>query len=305
MQAKDITIKEFLSSCKNVVDQARTKGWIYGNSTALPPCSDKIISCDRLIARALWNLGFTDQRRGGETCGSLDNYLSKHNFIRSTSFSDIKEGSIILVKHNGYNYWSHAFVVVKFNNKNFLTDRYDTGSNQRIQSVQPLKNLAWGYRRDTVLVFNIPEQVNKEPVPHKLIVTGQKLLREFLNLGGLPRATGLYTDDWKTLYIKGIQTALNKDLNKHIKVDGKCNQETRLNISRQALKKGKVSYLASLLEIGFYLNNINPGGYQLPGQFGQKCQKCTNSIRQKLGLKQTGIAGILTFEYLMGKKNEV
>ena len=301
MQAKDITIKEFLNSCKQVVDRARTGGWIYGNSTALPPCSDRIISCDRLIARALWNLGFTDQRRGGETCGSLDGYLSKHGFIRSTSFSDIKPGSIILVKHNGYNYWSHAFVAVSFNKNNFLTDRYDTGSNQRIQSVQPLKNLAWGYRRDVVLVYNIPEQENKEPTPHMLISTGQKLLREFLGLGGLPRATGLYTDEWKKLYIKGIQTALNKDLKKNLKVTGVCDQNTRLGISQQALKKGKTSYLVSMLEIGFYLNNINPNGYQLPGIFGEKCKSNTNLIRKKLGLPQTGVAGILTFEYLMGK----
>lgn len=123
MQAKDITVSQFLDSCKKVVDKARKEGWRYGNSTKTPPCSDGIISCDRLIARALWDLGFHDQRNGGETCGSLESYLSKHGFIKSNSFSDVKKGSILLVKHSGKNYWSHAFVALSFNAKNFVTSR--------------------------------------------------------------------------------------------------------------------------------------------------------------------------------------
>ena len=97
------------------MDTARKKGWRYGNSTVTPPCSDGIISCDRLIARALYDLGFKDQRRGGETCGSLESYLSNHGFEKSNSFSAIKKGSILLVKHAGLNYWSHAFVCLDYN----------------------------------------------------------------------------------------------------------------------------------------------------------------------------------------------
>lgn len=302
MRAKDITASRFLTECKAVVDRARSNGWRYGNSTTLPPCSDGIISCDRLIARALWNLGFTDQRRGGETCGSLDSYLSNHGFIRSTSFGDIKPGSIILVKHSGKNYWSHAFVMVKFNPGNYVSSRYDTGSNERIRSVQPLNNVWWAYRKDVVLVYNIPEPVNTEPTPHKLTVEGQKYLREFMGLGGLPRATGLYDKEWKSIYTKAVQTALNKDDKAGLKIDGICGEKTRLAISRQAPKKGDVSYLVSMLEIGLYLNNINPNGYEMPGHFGEGCERGVNLIRRRLGLEENGVAGVLTFEYLMGKE---
>lgn len=303
MKAKDITASKFLAECKEVVDRARTNGWRYGNSTVLPPCSDGIISCDRLIARALWNLGFTDQRRGGETCGSLDSYLSKHGFIRSTNFNDIRPGSIILVKHSGKNYWSHAFVMVKFNKGSFLSDRYDTGSNERIRSVQPLRNVSWGYRRDIVLVYNIPEPENKEPVPHKLTVEGQKYLRQYLGIGGIPRATGIFTDDWKQLYKKAVQTALNKEYKSGLKINGKIEQDTRLEISRHAPREGDISQLVSMLEIGFYLNNINPQGYENPGEFGKGVKNAVNFVRRKLGLKETGIAGIKTFEWLMEGKN--
>lgn len=154
--AADITVDEFLSACKQVMDRARTKGYKYGDSHAIPPTSDGIISCDRLIAAALYQLGFTDQRQGGETCGTLDGWLKSHGFARSTKASSIKKGSILLVKHEGKSYISHAFVVRKYNSSNWLTDRYDSGSNDRIKTVQPLKNVSWGYQKSNFIVYNIP-----------------------------------------------------------------------------------------------------------------------------------------------------
>ena len=153
--ADDITVHQFLKSCKNTMNAARSGGFRYGDSHATPPCSDKLISCDRLIARALYDLGFKDQRTGGETCGTLDAYLKNHGFIRSTKAADIKKGSILLVKHSGVNYISHAFVVVKFHAPTWNTQRYDAGSDERIQTPQPLKHVKWGYTR-SIIVYNIP-----------------------------------------------------------------------------------------------------------------------------------------------------
>lgn len=158
--AKDITVDQFLKSAKNVMDTARTKRWHYGDSHSIPPCKDKTISCDRLIARALWDLGFTDQRQGGETCGTLDEYLKEHGFYRSKNKSDIRKGSILLVKHAGYSYISHAFICVKFSS-NWVTDRYDAGSDARIQTAQPLRDVSWGYRTDDVIVYNISKKKDK------------------------------------------------------------------------------------------------------------------------------------------------
>ena len=154
-EPQKLTVTKFLKEAKNVMNTARKNKYKYGDSRALPPCSDGLISCDRLIARTLWNLGYTDQRQGGETCGTLDNYLKQHGFIRSTNEKDIKKGSILLVKHAGLNYISHAFICVKFNGETFVTDRYDAGSDERIQTQQPLKNVNWGYTKK-VIIYNIP-----------------------------------------------------------------------------------------------------------------------------------------------------
>ena len=174
-KASDITVTQFCDALKKVMDKARTSGWHYGDSHATPPCSDKTISCDRLIARALYDLGFTDQRTGGETCGTLDAWLKAHGFVRSTKASAIKKGSILLVKHSGKTYISHAFVVVKYNASTWVTDRYDAGSDQRIRTAQPLKNEPWGYTRE-VIVYNIPakEEKKEEKKEQKKETTGWK-----------------------------------------------------------------------------------------------------------------------------------
>lgn len=153
-----ITVDEFLQSCQNVVDTARLNGYVYGNSTAANPTTDGIISCDRLIAKALYDLGYTDQRRGGEVCGSLDAWLSAHGFERSTSIYDAKRGSIMLVSHKGKDHCSHAFVLASdFDFQAMKADRYDTGSNGFIRSQQPLRSLGFWYRTDHIVVYNIPE----------------------------------------------------------------------------------------------------------------------------------------------------
>lgn len=156
--ASEITVDQLLRAAKITMDTARTNGYHYGDSHATPPCSDQTISCDRLIARALFDLGFRDQRQGGETCGTLDSYLNKHGFKRSTSPSDVRKGSILLVTHPSLNYVSHAFICVSYDKSTWVTSRYDAGSNQRIQTVQPLKNVRWDYRKDKLIVYNIPEK---------------------------------------------------------------------------------------------------------------------------------------------------
>jgi hypothetical protein len=167
MKAKEISVTKLLKSCKNVMDTARTKGYKYGDSRSLPPTDDGKISCDRLIAKALWDLGFKDQRQGGEVVSTLDGYLTAHGWSRSTDPKDIKRGSILLVTHKGATSPGHAFVCVNYDANTWKTNRYDAGSDSRIQNEQPLTNVTWDYRKDTVVVFNIPSSEKKSEPKHE------------------------------------------------------------------------------------------------------------------------------------------
>ena len=155
MKANEISVAQLLKSCKNVMDTVRKNGYKYGDSRSLPPTDDGLISCDRLIAKALWDLGFKDQRQGGEVVSTLEDYLTKHGFKKSTAKKDIKQGSILLVTHKGAKNYGHAFVCVSCYD-DWTTDRYDSGSDSRIQKKQPLKGLSWEYQKENFAVFNIP-----------------------------------------------------------------------------------------------------------------------------------------------------
>lgn len=153
-----ITVDQFLSACQNVMDTARMYGYRYGDSHAANPTTDGIISCDRLIAKALYDLGYTSQPTGGITCGNADQYLSAWGFERSTSLASARRGSIMLVKHAGKSYTSHMFVFAGNFDMNTMTgDRYDAGSQYAINSQQPLRGLSFWYNPYDVIVYNIPE----------------------------------------------------------------------------------------------------------------------------------------------------
>ena len=144
----------------------------YGDSKTEYPGEDGLCSCDRLVARALYELGFNDgnndgiidensksaQPLGGFTCGNMREWLVDHGWIESYGFSNITRGSIVLVKCLGVDYFSHAFFVLDFNHETHQTTKYDFGTDERIGSKQPFVNEPWFYKssEESILVFNMP-----------------------------------------------------------------------------------------------------------------------------------------------------
>lgn len=135
------TRNKFVDAVENVYLLANQGHWKYGDSHSTIPCADKIISCDRLEARALYDLGFTDQRQGGETCGTLPDWLPKHGWTKITDKSKIKPGAIVAVRYTNHSYIDHVFTVVSYDKKTDLCTKFDTGSNDRINSKQPFENV--------------------------------------------------------------------------------------------------------------------------------------------------------------------
>ena len=155
------SIQELTEAVKAVHQLGQTSGWIYGDSHATPPSADGISSCDRLVSRALYDLGYTDQRAGGETIYTLDSYLTSHGFTKSTDYRDIREGSIMLVGRKETNEVQHAFYVVSYDPNTGTGTKYDHGSNGAIRSNQPMgfsgtTDNTWGHGyRDIFGIYNL------------------------------------------------------------------------------------------------------------------------------------------------------
>ena len=137
--AKTVKVDEFLASVKATQEYARTHGYIYADSQSKVPTADKKISCDRLVAKALWNLGMTDQPKGGIALrDDIDLWLRRHGFKKSTNMSAVREGTVMLVM-NPSGSSRHVFVVASKDGNQYK--RYDCGSTEWIRSKQPLHGL--------------------------------------------------------------------------------------------------------------------------------------------------------------------
>ena len=141
-------VEVFMKSVQNTVEYAKNHNYHYGNSHAKPPTSDGIISCDRLISKALWDIGYTDQDAGGVVVAEMESYLLSRGWKKSTNIQDCKYGSVVLVGPNGVNGApSHAFVCVGYNPSTGVMQTYDEGAEWRIYANQPFTTTDWTQSR--------------------------------------------------------------------------------------------------------------------------------------------------------------
>lgn len=141
---------QLIQATKAVYEMAHNRKFRYGDSHSTPPCDDGVISCDRLVARALWNLGFQDQPGGGITTVNGMGYLERWGLQKITDINKLKAGDIVIFRNNSLipnEHW-HWFVLTAVNGS--LVSKYDMGEQWRIESAQPFVNVPlnqWGGNR--------------------------------------------------------------------------------------------------------------------------------------------------------------
>lgn len=141
----DFSVDSFMESVRAICEFARENNFSYGDSQTDPPCSDHLISCDRMVARALYDMSptmFRDQGPHGfneSTGGDEDTYLSSHGFTKITDKSQLTRGDIVCMVKDGRNI--HTFVLDGYDAANDKCDKFDCGDNWRVKSVQPFKGV--------------------------------------------------------------------------------------------------------------------------------------------------------------------
>ena len=156
-------VADILSSGKRITDFVREAGFIYGHAPMNPAmnCEAKIVSCDRFVCWALYDVGFTDQpeengiyvfdsRRNDH---DFETWCEKHGFTRIENVDELQAGDIVFVtpkvSKSGVVYPGHTFLYAGHDSGNNHY-RYDCGSDIRIQSVQPssepIHNFMFAYR---------------------------------------------------------------------------------------------------------------------------------------------------------------
>ena len=159
---KDIEMdaKTLIKAVRDVYKMAHDGRYKYGDSHAMPPCSDGLISCDRLVARALYNLGYVNQPAGGITVINGMGFLVKWGFGKITSIYDLKAGDIVIFSDGTQspNAKWHWFVLTAYDGPNTVS-KYDCGAQWRIDAQQPFVNVPlneWGGNIKFYCAFRIP-----------------------------------------------------------------------------------------------------------------------------------------------------
>lgn len=186
-----------IDATRAVYEMAHNGKYKYGDSHGVPPCSDGIISCDRLIARALWNLGIQNQPKGGITVINMEAYLLNWGFLKITDINALRAGDIVLFRNASPvpNAGWHTFLLTAYNGPNDIW-KYDMGSQERIDSKQPFHTSLneWGGGRAIYAAYrvNSKDEYVFTPSVVKQGATGasQYLANEILKAYNLKGVTG-------------------------------------------------------------------------------------------------------------------
>ena len=214
-----------------VCHMAKAEDWKYGDSHTFPPCADHFVSCDRMIARALWNLGFHDQPKVGSTCGitviNMDEWMRAHGATVITDKTKVKKGDFVLMKKNGSVTPSaewHAFAMAS--DYGPTINKWDLGSQTRI-------NLG-GYFAGALF----DEWSTKEFFAAYRMPSGSKKTEKYTRV--LPAVYEGKTGSAVRLLQKLLRYANCKGKDgKQLNVDGVCGENTVYAIKTYQIRKKK------------------------------------------------------------------
>lgn len=128
---------------------------------------------------------------------------------------------------------------------------------------------------------------------NSVVATGQQYCNSFAGAG--ITADGVRGTATKKAGIKVLQTALNKDYNAGLAVDGVWGNASSSALGSHYVVKGETQYMVTAAEILVMLRGYNPNGVEIPGQFGSGLQTAINSFKSSQGLSADGKCDRATF----------
>ena len=138
---------DFLAELEYVTTRVKEEGYTYGDADYMPPNDEgyttknngKVISCDRMVAWALYRMGYRDQPEKGLVVSNLEGYLESKGWKKIESQDRVQAGDVVFSNPDEDGKPQHTFVCAGENK------RYDCGSAKRISSDQPFNEPITGF----------------------------------------------------------------------------------------------------------------------------------------------------------------
>ena len=196
-----------LHHAKCVADHMRIHGYKYGDADQNPAldkdaeCPEKLVSCDRFCGWVLYEAGYTAHQP--KTKGlplyfspNLEEFLLLSGFTRIENPDEVRPGDLIFEGNSHHfgpelpdkyrDYPRHVFINAG-PAVNGLFYRYDAGSDQRIQSVQPMIEQIFKPEqgRPFRFAYRAPERMPWEDVKaaHDLCTNNREALKNSIRCG--------------------------------------------------------------------------------------------------------------------------
>lgn len=139
--AGSLTAARILYQAKKVADYMRDNGYTYDHAKKNPamtwqdPDCEKVASCDRFVAWALYDVGYTKRQptAHGVCLDQLDDFVKARRFTKITDKTALLPGDIVFVGDNdGTESNTHVFIHAGYATRSNCY-RYDAGSADRIR----------------------------------------------------------------------------------------------------------------------------------------------------------------------------
>lgn len=279
----NFTKKQWMAELQRVADEAYRMDPegskhlnIYGDSHVFPPGWDFQFACDRLGARALYNLGITKQpgplgSTHGFTVRDFWPELSKLGAIKITDPTKLQAGDIVIISAPDDPTF-HAFYLAS--DYGPLISKWDFGRDGRIEHKQPttapLVEKAWS---DLGRRFNygirlpyVSEKPEAKTLKQALVLKGQAESVKFT--GHKIELDGVRGRETNQQMVRCLQHAANLDWGVGLKEDGDLGPLTKAAFSGHYIKYGETQWVVTAVEIIAYCKGLDPSGVEYPGHFG-------------------------------------
>lgn len=261
--------------------------------------------CSSLIISAWQQAGVPVRTNGASYTGNMKSVFLACGFTDVTSRIDLltgngmKRGDVIInTMHHTVMYIGNGQIVGARINENGSISGGKTGD-QTGKEIMVQNYYVYQHGWDCVLRYaenNSDVDFSTETISssrYENISKGQMYAARFLCAKNF--STLLTNSDIRKIKIQVLQTALNKDYQSALDIDGIWGPATDRALNQHCVMSGETQYMVTAAEILLLLHGYNPKSIEFPGIFGSGMLAAVKTFQKAHGLAISGICDRETF----------
>lgn len=253
--------------------------------------------CSSAVISAWENAGVPVKSKGATYTGNMRSVFLSCGFSDVTSSvvlsngSGLQYGDVLLntSSHTAMFIGNNNIVQASINEKGTTTGGQTGDQTGKEIYIRGYYNYPW----NCILRYTGEDSGGGSTSGNQIISSGQSHANRFAGAG--IATDGVRGPETIKAGIKVLQTAMNKDYNAGLAVDGIWGNSSNNALGNHYVTSGETQYMVTAAEILVMLRGYDPNGVEYPGQFGAGLKTAINSFKSSKGLSANGICDRDTF----------